>query len=181
MRASFVLPGGVGFCNAVRRSLLSDIKSESPFEVEVRTNSSCQTDEFLAHRIGLIPFKRVGNGDTVDLKVKGKPAMSSDFVGEAFEACEEVEVMRLEGEQEIDLTVRFDEQVASKHARYSKCAGVGMHRVDGEGRHKITFETIDGSDPADKMRSALDALDARVQSALIDLANTDLPPPKTLC
>ena len=181
MKGSFVIGGGSGFCNAVRRSLISDLKAEAPYEVDIRTNTSCQTDEFIAHRIGLIPFRRVGNGDTMEIEVKGRNATSKDFVGEAFEACHEVDVIRLEGDQEFSATVRFDEHLARKHARYCMCAGVGMQRIDGEGRHKITFETLDGSDPASKMGDALDALDARIQNALLELAKRDLPPPKTMC
>ena len=68
---SFALPGGPGFCNAVRRTLLSDVEAWAAHEIDVRVNTSCQTDEFLAHRIGLVPFQRVGHGDTLELQTQG--------------------------------------------------------------------------------------------------------------
>lgn len=180
-KGEFVLSGGAGFCNSIRRTLLSDLKSESPYEVEIRTNTSCQTDEFIAHRIGLIPFRRTGNGNSLELRVKGRSAYSKDFEGVSFEPCVNVEVMTLKEDQELDLSVRFDERDSCKHARYCKCAAVGMERVDNEGRHKIRFETIDDSDPKTLLLLALDALEARVENALMDLSNRDLPIPKTVC
>lgn len=177
----YVLTGGAGFCNAVRRSLISDLKSESPCEVTMTVNTSCQTDEFIAHRIGLIPFRRTGNGNTMQLKVKSRPALSSDFTGPAFEACAQVEVMNLAEGQELNLTVTFDEQLASTHARYAKCAAVGMQKIDGGGTHRITFTMIDGSSAMHAMLAALDALEHRVNDALHGLADRDLPPPKSFC
>ena len=178
---SFVIPGGAGFCNAIRRTLLSDLSSEAPYSVEIRVNTSCQTDEFIAHRIGMIPFRRTGNGNTLDLKVKDRSARSTDLTGVAFEPCVDVEIMSMQAGQSLDMTIRFDEQLSRKHARYAKCAAVGMSKVDNEGRHKIVFETLDGSDPRTIMRSALDALESRIDDALLDLANKDLPPPKSMC
>ena len=83
----FVIPGGIGFGNAIRRTLLSDIVTEAPCRVRVHVNTSCHTDEYIAHRIGLIPFTRVGNGDQMTLDVSGQCVVTSDmFVGPAFTA-----------------------------------------------------------------------------------------------
>lgn len=180
MKGSFVLPGGVGFCNAVRRTLLRDLESESPYEVEIRRNTSCQTDEFIAHRIGMIPFRRTGNGDAIHLTVTDRTARSTDFHGPSFEACVDVAVMALDKGQALDLTVRFDKQACSKHARYTKCAAVGMERIDNDGRNRITFETIDGSDPEQLLRDALRKLEVRVDDSLLALSRRDLPPPKSM-
>lgn len=181
MRSSFVIGGGTGFCNSVRRCLLADLESESPSYIDVRRNTSCQTDEFIAHRIGMMPFRRKGEGVVIDLKVKDEHARSSHFTGASFESTMDVMIMPLERGQELDLSVTFDKNRFGKHARYCKCAAVGMEKVDGEGRHKITFHLIDGSDPKQMMSLALKALEKRVDDALLDLSNRDAPPPKTLC
>lgn len=180
-QGKFVFSGGSGFCNAIRRTVLSDLKSEAPFQVEIRENTSCQTDEFIAHRIGLIPYRRVGNGGSITVCVRDRSVFSRDFTGSAFEPCVDVEIMTLKPGQMIDLTVRFDEQLSSKHARYCKCAAVGMERVDNDGRHKIVFETIDDSEPADLMMMALHAFETRVDDTLLNLSHRDLPPPKSMC
>ena len=84
--ARFALPGSVGLCNAVRRTLLSDVRTEAPASVRVVRNVTCLTDEFLAHRVGLVPFRRVGNGDTLSLDVVGpRVVTAADLVGPAFD------------------------------------------------------------------------------------------------
>ena len=176
----FDLKQSVGFCNAIRRTLVSDLANEAPCRVTIRTNTTCQTDEYLAHRVGMIPFRRVGNGDTMTLTVRDRPAISSDFVGPAFEACEEVELMRMQPGQCLDMTVHFDRHAGSKHARYSMVAAVGMHKVK-QGVYRISFETNDGSAPKDSMHRALDAFEKRVDDALLELSRQDQPPPKSMC
>lgn len=173
MKGQFVLSGGPGFCNAVRRTLLSDVTAWAPYEVVVRDNTSCQTDEFLAHRIGLVPFRRVGNGDEMCLEARGPCTVrAKDLVGPGFEAVHpEIELMVLaDAAQHLDLTVRFDERPASAHARYATCAAVGMVRVDAD-RHRVTFETHGDRDPKAVLLEALDHLDARVDRALQALAH----------
>ena len=179
---SLALQGGVGFCNAVRRALLSDVRGWAPFEVEVRTNTSCQTDEYLAHRIGLIPFRRVADGvDEMTLRVCGPcTATARDLTGPGFEAVHGgIEIIVLGQGQEVDMTVRFDERQASVHARYTKCAAVGMH-ASGD-HHVLNWEVIDGSSPKQALLSALDALDARVDHALRELAHQPSEAPQSMC
>lgn len=178
----FILTGGAGFCNAVRRTLVHDMGMWAPHHVTIRKNTSCQTDEYLAHRIGLIPFARTGNGDSIELRVQGRTATTSDVVGPAFRPVQNtIEIMHLHGEQEIDLTIHFDWQQASVHARYAPCAAVGMARVDGCGRHRISFETINDTPPRDLLLSALDHLEKRIDKALLALGNQPTSPPQSMC
>lgn len=186
-RGVFVLKGGVGFCNAVRRALLSDLESWAPCEVVIRTNTSCQTDEFIAHRLGMIPFRRVERGDTVGngelvLRASGPGTpTAADLAGPGFKPVyPAIEIMVLGDGQELDLTVRFDKQRASKHARYCPVAAVGMQKVDAD-RCKLTFETIDGRAPREALREALAALDARVDGALRQLAHQPAKAPVSMC
>lgn len=183
--SSFALPGGVGFCNAVRRTLLSDVKAWAPCTVRVDKNTSCQTDEFLAHRIGLIPFRRVGNGETLRLSAVGPcVATASDFVGPGFEAVHgDIQVMRLGEGQCLELVVTLDERPASAHARYAVCAGVGMSvpPSSSSDRCRLSFSCNDGRAPREALREALDHLEARVDRALHDLAHQPSEPPASFC
>lgn len=183
MKGDALLAGGVGFCNAVRRALLSDVCAWAPREIELRVNTSCVTDEFLAHRIGLLAFRRVADGaaDVATLRVSGRVARASDFVSVNFEPVHgDVEIVPLGPKQSIDLTVRFDRQPASKHARYASCAAVGMVEEAG-GMHRLRFDTVDDRPPAHVLREALDALDARVERALQQLARQPAEPPRGMC
>lgn len=176
---TYRLQGGAGFCNAVRRSILSDVSSWAPYEVVVRENTSCQTDEFVAHRIGMIPFRKVGNGEEMTLNVQGRTALASDLVGPGFEAVHpSIPIMVLGEDNRLDITVRFNRNVASKHARYSPCAGVGMQEV--EHAHQLSFSTNDGRSGKEVMLEALDALEARVDAALLQLSSQDKDPPKSM-
>jgi len=151
----------------------------------VRCNTSCQTDEFLAHRIGLIPFRRVGNGDSLTLHVCGvagsTTATAGDLVGCAFEPVHPtIPIMLLGSGQKIDLTVYFDSQSTTKHVRYCPCAAVGMQNIDSH-THKLKFETLGTETPPTLLLGALDLFDARVDRALKALAHQPATPPKSRC
>jgi hypothetical protein len=182
---SVVLTGGAGFCNAVRRALLSDVMAWAPCTVTVRVNTSCQTDEYVAHRIGLIPFRRVAEGgnDAMTLFVQGPGiAHAGDLAGPNFVAQHpEIEVMLLGPEQSLDLTVHFNRRPASAHARYNLCGAVGMQRVDGDGRHRLRFDTLDGRPPMHCVQDALDALERRVDDVLLQLAQQPPTAPRSMC
>lgn len=182
MSDSFVLSGGVGFCNAIRRTLLSDLTMWAPKELLIRSNTSCQTDEYIAHRVGLIPFRKTGEGDSITLRVRAPgPVCSSHFEGNAFESIHpDIEIILLDEGQELDFTVFFDRQKASKHARYSPCAAVGMTKFD-ETRHKISFDSICPETPKELILSALDRFDERIDGALRALSTQPHEPPRSMC
>ena len=179
--ASFRLSGGVGFCNAVRRSLLSDVTTEAPRSVCIHVNTTCYTDEFLSHRIGLVPFRRVGNGDQMRLDVTGPcSVLTSTLVGPAFECIHDVEIARLAADHRLCITVLFDTQSAAVHARYSPCAAVGMKHLE-DGRCEIRFRSNDARTPKELMLVALDQTEQRLQRALYALANQPETPPQSYC
>ena len=89
--------------------------------------------------------------------------------------------MHLAPGQVLDLSVRFDRRRAGVHARYSLCAGVGMQRVDGDGRYRLCFETLDGTPPREALLEALDALEGRVDGALVALGQQPEAPPRSKC
>jgi hypothetical protein len=183
MTTSFTISGSAGFCNAIRRTLLSDLSMWAPKELLIRSKMSCQTDEYIAHRIGMIPFRKIGEGDSITLKAQG-PGMvlSQQFVGTAFETIHnDIEIMLLDKDQQLDFTVFFDKQNASKHARYSSCAAVGMASINNNGRHKITFTSIVSETPKELILSALDLLESRIDKALLAMANQPKTPPQSMC
>lgn len=177
---AFDVPGDIGLANALRRTLLSDLEAWAPCSVLFRVNTSCQTDEFLSHRIGLIPFRRVGNGDDMTLKKTGGIVTARDVTGCAFEAVHpEIEIMDLGDSSSLDMTIHFDKRRASSHARYSTCAAVGMRQLSRD-NHRITFELHDERmRAADVMLRAIDCLEGRVDRALLQLASQPNPPPRS--
>jgi hypothetical protein len=170
---TFLIPGHVGMCNALRRTLLSDIITEAPGSIEMILNVTCHTDEFLAHRIGLIPFRRVGNGNEMTLKAKGPCVVTAaQFLGPAFEPVHEnIEVLKLATGHELHLKVTFDAKKASEHARYSPCFAVGMKPSSKEDVHVLSFGSNDHRSPSALLDEAFEHLLNRVDAALLCLAD----------
>lgn len=179
---TFDVPGDTGLANALRRTLLSDLETWAPYKVTFRANTSCQTDEFLSHRIGLIPFRRVGNGNEMTLKKTGGVVTAGDVTGCAFEAVHGgIQIMDLGDSSSLDITIHFDKRRASTHARYSTCAAVGMRQLSRD-NHRISFELHDERlRAAEVMLRAMDCLESRVDRALLQLASQPDPPPRSRC
>lgn len=177
------LDESVGMCNALRRALQHDVKAWAPCTVTMLTNTTCRTDEYLAHRIGLVPFRRVGSGDTMRVSAVGpRVVVAGDLLGPSFEAVHPALPIVTLGEQhELECVVRFDEQTAAKHARYAPCAAVGMCQRDGAEGCRLSFEVINGASPRALVLEALDSLDARVDAALHALAHQPETPPQSFC
>ena len=168
----FRIPGHVGLCNALRRTLLSDLETEAPTSVRMLKNVTCHTDEYISHRIGLIPFRRVGNGNTLALNVTGPCAVTCEaFTGPAFEPIHRgLELLYLDTGHELSMEITFDTGRASSHARYSPCYAVGMV-PDGNDAHTLSFGSNDNREPQRLLRDSFDHLDARIDRALLLLAN----------
>lgn len=178
--------GGTGFANALRRALCSDIESWAPCHVDVRSNTSCQHDEYIAHRIGLVPFRRIVKDGPDEMRVDRTgpcTVTAADLVGPSFDPVHPgIEVIVLGKDQRLDATVTFDRKPASKHARYARCAAVGMRHNHADGTHDILFEPLDPKEPPhEAMHDALDAIERRVDDALRQLADQPSVPPKSMC
>lgn len=170
MKGEFMLPIHTGLANAIRRTLLDDLKRWAPDHIDVGKNTTCQTDEFIAHRIGLVPFRRIGNGNTMTIHVKGRNMMASDMMGPAFEPVHDMTIMDMIEDQEFEAAVTFSEHVGSKHARYKMCSGVGIKELNNN-MYRLTFETLDDRDPNEILREVIEVLNDRVDNALQQLGH----------
>ena len=121
------------------------------------------------------------------LRAKGPCVVRArDLVGPGFEAVHgALPIVTLGEEHELECVVRFDKQRAAKHARYAPCAAVGMCVLPTKGEHgdrcRLVFELVHDGSPRDVVLEALDALDARVDAALLALAHQPEVAPKSFC
>lgn len=106
--------------NAVRRSI-NEVPVLAIDEVEIFKNDSALYDEFLAHRIGLVPLKNTSK-DGAEIKlVKDGPGMvfAGDFKGDAEIVYPNIPLTLLEKDQQVELvaTVRVGKGV--DHEKYT--------------------------------------------------------------
>jgi DNA-directed RNA polymerase alpha subunit len=155
--------------NSVRRSLLSDIETYAPFQINVIENTSCQTDEYIAHRIGLIPFVPTKNlsddNNTMILNVSERLVKAADIISEnpPFTTCmKDAPIIKLIKGQTLNVEVFFNKGTAEKHARYSPIASVGFEITPFH--MNFTFSSINGEQPSAHLRKALVSLQNRLNS-----------------
>lgn len=177
----FRIRGDVGKANAVRRSLIENVEMIAPKQVVIHKNTSCMSDEFIAHRIGLIPFTQTL--DECELRVDGRTACSADFVdGDGHCRCIDttIEVMDLDVNQSLHLTVMFESHTAKQHARFCRVYAVGMECVKKNQEHVLSFGTLLGERHEECLLQALDVLLRDIESARHHLAREAASPTQEL-
>lgn len=156
-----------GFANAVRRALLSDVRTHAPDAVFIRKNTSCQNDEYIAHRLSMIPFRPRGEMGHLRLRVADRTAHTADLEGDAFYATTPMPILKMEPGQSLDLDVHFASGTAQEHTKFSHIGPV--HFAMDDAGVELKFGMITDESPAEYLLRALDALDARVSDALVHL------------
>jgi hypothetical protein len=138
----------------------------------MKRNITCHTDEYIAHRVGLIPFRRVGNGNVMTLHMTGPCVVTSQhFTGPAFDAIHaNIELLHLDTDHELHMEVTFDRQSAGTHARYSPCYAVGMIPTKDDA-YIFSFGSNDHRTADDLLNEAFDHVSQRIDRALLLLAD----------
>ena len=153
-----------GMPNAVRRALMNDVETYAPSEIVVHVNTSSQTDEYIAHRIGLIPFVPTDKPPSeLSLRVTGRMASTADLTGEGFRAVHETPIVRMIDEQTLHIDIRFAKGTAMTHTKHSHIGPVGYVKTGDKAL--ISFETIDGTSPVEYALSALVSLTQMIDDA----------------
>ena len=136
----------VSLANAIRRSV-SEIEVVAIDEVEIYQNDSALYDEFLAHRLGLVPLKNdsiaLKNDETIELKLKtkggGEPMeVLSGELGDLV-VHKAIPLVLLEGDQAIELVAKAKVGKGINHSKFTP----GM-------MHYTHFPEIKISGPAEK-------------------------------
>ena len=166
--------------NAVRRALMNDVTNWAPHTVVIRKNTSCQTDEYIAHRIGLIPFEAIGDTSaSLHLCVENRTAHAHDFAGEGFAPCVNVPIMKLTQGQTIDLDVHFTRGKGSDHAKFSHISNAA-YKTEGT-LTSLSFSTFGAKTPDDYLMRAIESLQQRIDNTILwvevhyDSAKTSCP------
>lgn len=155
--------------NAIRRALMDDVKNIAPDRITIRKNTSCQTDEFIAHRIGMIPFRSIDGMEGFEnskttLNVSGRMATAKDIESSAYEAYIDVPIMKLGPDQSLDLDITFRTGTGSEHARFSHISAVS-YKVE-EKKTSIGFDTITDESPLVYLSAAVESLIQRIDDTI---------------
>ena len=166
----------VSLANALRRSLISDIETIAPYEIIVRKNTSCQPDEYIAHRISMIPFVYINDdsndgenieGKYLTLNVSDRTATTKDFIGTAFRTSYDCDIIKLIDEQTLDITVLFSKGYGREHAKYSPTCAVGYE--ESVGNINFSFESINSENPIIHLKKALQHMKHRLENVKIQV------------
>ena len=189
-RATFALNGGCGFVNAVRRAL-HQTSSYAPAAVTFRANTSSRTDEYISHRLGLLPFSvrnEAAADATYDLTISASgPCVvrAADIIPPDDSAPQptfpHIELLELQTGERLDCTLHLRRGNGCTHARYNAVAAVGMSVPQNDDTIHLSFETVNGSSPADRLLEALSILEERVARALGELGAQPATAPTTMC
>ena len=176
----------MGVANALRRIINTELLAWAPSHVTIHTNTTSLTDEFLVHRIGLIPFRKLHISCAADVRLelreKGGRVIAGDFKGIAFEPIHpNLHLVDLQEGQELSLHVDFDQNSACTHARYSMYAAVSLVKSRDD-LQLLTFETIDPLESgAGVIARACTCLEDMCDSALKQLAHQPSTFPVSRC
>ncbi|MBP7708434.1 hypothetical protein KA107_02015 [Candidatus Pacearchaeota archaeon] len=114
----------LSLANALRRSA-NEIPILAIEEIDIYKNDSALYDDFLAHRIGLIPLKnqKLKEGDVIEMKLsvkadgKMKEVLAKDLNGEV--AYENIPIVLIDKDQEVEIVAKAKQGKATEHAKYS--------------------------------------------------------------
>ena len=167
----------VFFLNAIRRSIMQNVLTWAPEKITIRKNTTCYNDEYVANRIGLIPFDCIDTTDIdatdintkIVLQVKGRDARASDISNKSFKASFDMLFLNILEDQEIDMDVSMIQGSGSAHPRWDHATSVAYDELASD---KFTFccESISNRKPRDLIRQACDYLIDKVNRIDVDSA-----------
>lgn len=164
---SFTVCGDTNFANAIRRALLSDIKTNAPSHVVIKKNTTCMPDEYIAHRIGLVPFGRLPGEKKVEdtvahVSVTGRDVTCADITSTDFAASRDGTIVTMTSDQSFEADIFFETSTAAKHSKFLPIGPVSYKQV-AQDKLEMSFESMTRESPLLYLRAALTALHARLE------------------
>lgn len=173
-RLTCELHASTGFANAIRRAIMENTESYAPDKVIFQRNTTCMPDEYIAHRIGMVPFQCSNTVEYIEatIDVDGRNVTGQDIQG-ARVAFDNVPIIDMLCSQQLKCRILFRKSSGKEHSRFCQAAGVG-YRLDKRVYH-LSFETINNERPLVLLRQALTNLKQTVASLDITHASDGRP------
>lgn len=167
----------VGFANALRRTIMSDIPLWSIEFVQFKNNTTVLHDEFIAHRLALVPltnFTHVPPETDVILSFKQKAPNSSvvEWTSEMLKsntpeivpAISGIPIVKVTRGQELEFTAIAKVGTGFIHAKWSPVSMCYFNKVP-EGI-QFQFETVGSMKPRDILKKAVEILQTKLLSLI---------------
>lgn len=163
-RCIFVINNPSSILNSLRRSLLNDVKNIAADSVTIRANTSCQTDEYISHRIGMIPFRARSDAELLhgELSVDDKTAWASEILGNVSPLVD-IPIMKMARGQSLNLSVCFAEGTGADHVKFSRIGAVAYRVTPKKGQ--VKFDVMPTMCPNAYLLSAINSLIQRLDDA----------------
>ena len=152
------------FVNSLRRAIMNDISTVAISTVHITTNNGVMADEFLAHRLGMVPLvcpdKNADLGIPFDIDVRGPCLVLSKHLQHPFlrPVDPHIPLVLLGQDQALKLRAHVRWGTGSEHARFSPVCPVFYRFIpriqvqdieDWESLRKICPRGVFGSNPGD--------------------------------
>jgi len=140
------------FANALRQTVIEEIPSIAISEVDMYENISCLPDEFIAHRIGMIPLTtdinakslaKINYDQTVTLSLNAigpKTVYSKELISKDKKiksVHDNIPIIKLKDGEKIKLEAKATYGTAKQHARWQ--AGLAAYKMKGKNKSEFDF------------------------------------------
>ncbi len=159
--------------NAVRRSAMSAVQTFAMDRVTFYENSSAMFDEFIAHRMGLVPIKTPSKGynekDEIVFSVDEtgpKTVYSGDFTTSDKDvkvANDKIPIIKLAEGQKVRAEGKAILGTAAKHAKFQP--GLITYE-ENDGSYRFYVESFGQMPPKEIINKALDAIREELKDLL---------------
>jgi DNA-directed RNA polymerase alpha subunit len=127
----FVLHGASdAMSNAVRVAMSRDVPTPAIVRVTIEVNTSTFPDEYIAHRLGLVPLRGTLRDGRLTLHSKGPGRVcASQIVGESHAVVRpDVIIATLGPAQELKLVLHVETDTGARHARHNPAVAARFAR-----------------------------------------------------
>jgi len=168
------------FANALRRTVMNNVPIFAVEDVSVFENNSVLFDEFLAHRLAMLPIrsglKNYGEGESVTMTLEkegpgmvySKDVKSTDTKVEVLEKM--IPLVKLKKGQRVKLEMKAVAGTGKEHAKWQPA--IAAYEQQGEDGFLFMLETHGNLDNAEIIKSAVERLKekaAEFKKALKDI------------
>ena len=155
----------VGVANALRRTMIADVTSLAIETVEFQKNSSVLTDEYIAHRLGLVPLTSPNNENEAafsldvtctDEKLSVTTGMLASHDAPR-PAHDDIIIVKLRRNQSLKLTAKAARSNGKDHAKWTPVCTASYTIEEGD-VYRFTVESTGAVKPVDVLLAAIDIL-----------------------